>query len=81
MTPTTDLPPEARSILEQLKSRIRSYVFWEGLALVVIVMFVFLLRTYSATKEVDSQFLRHASGRDVFTTACVRLALRSVPWR
>ena len=38
MTPTTDLPPEARSILEQLKSRIRSYVFWEGLALVVIVL-------------------------------------------
>ena len=38
MTQTRDLPPEARSLLDQLKSRIRSYVFWEGLALVMIVL-------------------------------------------
>lgn len=38
MTQTKNLPPEARSVLNQLKSRIRSYVFWEGLALVIIVL-------------------------------------------
>jgi len=38
MTQTRDLPEEARSVLDQLKSRIRSYLFWEGLALVIIVL-------------------------------------------
>ena len=38
MTSLNSLPPEARFILDQLKSRIRSYVFWEGLALVVAVL-------------------------------------------
>ncbi|WP_373650673.1 hypothetical protein [Schlesneria sp. DSM 10557] len=38
MTTPNQLPAEALSILDQLKSRIRSYVFWEGLALVVVVL-------------------------------------------
>jgi len=38
MTQTTHLPAEAVTILGQLRSRIRSYVFWEGLALVVVVL-------------------------------------------
>lgn len=38
MSQFKELPPEARSILDQLKSRIRSYVFWEGVALVIVVL-------------------------------------------
>ncbi len=38
MTLPKHLPLEASSILDQLRSRIRSYVFWEGLALVVAVL-------------------------------------------
>ena len=38
MSTVKQLPPEAHSVLEQLKSRIRSYIFWEGLALVVVVL-------------------------------------------
>ena len=38
MTTPTQLPSEASSALAELRSRIRSYVFWEGLALVVVVL-------------------------------------------
>lgn len=36
--PTNPLPPEAVSVLERLRSRIRSYVLFEGIALVVVVL-------------------------------------------
>lgn len=35
--PTNPLPPEAVSVLDRLRSRIRSYVLWEGISLVVVV--------------------------------------------
>jgi len=35
--PTVPLPPEAVSVLDRLRSRIRSYVLWEGISLVVVV--------------------------------------------
>lgn len=38
MTDSARLPAEARQLLGDLRSRIRSYVFWEGLALVVVVL-------------------------------------------
>ncbi len=38
MTTHNKLPSEATFILDELRSRIRSYVFWEGLALVVVVL-------------------------------------------
>ncbi len=47
MSSLNSLPPEARSILDQLKSRIRSYVFWEGLALVVAVLGIFFWATFA----------------------------------
>ena len=36
--PSNPLPPEAVSVLERLRSRIRSYVLVEGIALVVVVL-------------------------------------------
>ena len=36
--PTVPLPPEAVSVLDRLRSRIRSYVLWEGIALVVVLL-------------------------------------------
>jgi hypothetical protein len=47
MTSLNRLPPEARSVLDQLKSRIRSYVFWEGLALVVAVLGLLFWTTFA----------------------------------
>ena len=38
MAQTNNLVPEARTLINQLRSRIRSYVFWEGLALVIVVL-------------------------------------------
>ncbi len=38
MPETIRLPPDAHSVLDQLRSRIRTYVFWEGLALTVAVL-------------------------------------------
>ena len=35
---TNHLPPEAVSVLDRLRSRIRSYVLWEGVALVVVLL-------------------------------------------
>ena len=36
--PSNPLPPEAVSVLDRLRSRIRSYVLFEGIALVVVVL-------------------------------------------
>ena len=36
--PINPLPPEAVSVLDRLRSRIRSYVLWEGIALVVVLL-------------------------------------------
>ena len=36
--PTVPLPQEAVSVLDRLRSRIRSYVLWEGIALVVVLL-------------------------------------------
>ena len=36
--PTNPLPPEAVSVLDRLRSRIRSYVLWEGIALVIALL-------------------------------------------
>ncbi|MEK6259582.1 MAG: hypothetical protein AABP62_13270 [Planctomycetota bacterium] len=36
--PTVPLPQEAVSVLDRLRSRIRSYVMWEGIALVVVLL-------------------------------------------
>ncbi len=36
--PTHPLPPEAASVLDRLRSRIRSYVLFEGIALVVVLL-------------------------------------------
>ena len=47
MTTLNSLPPEARSILDQLRSRIRSYVFWEGLALVFAVLGILFWATFA----------------------------------
>lgn len=47
MNKTTRLPVEAAAILDQLRSRIRSYVFWEGLALVVAVIGVLFWATFA----------------------------------
>ena len=47
MTSLNSLPPEARSILDQLRSRIRLYVFWEGLELVVAVLGLLFWATFA----------------------------------
>ena len=47
MSHINSLPSEARTVLDQLRSRIRSYVLWEGLALVVVVVAAFFWSSFA----------------------------------